>query len=536
MIGRFRVPALWIIGALTLILPFFLRDTTPVVKASTNEQSTGVRPNFVIIISDDQRYDTMKYMPRTTSLIFDQGVTFDKAYVTTSRCCPSRSSILTGLYVHNHGVYTNGDNLEKTTFVEVLHDAGYYTGVIGKYLNSYPDKIADPPLSEFDVWTVFKQGKKSDSYFDPELNIDGTVASVPGYTTYILRDFAVEFIQNASKQDQPFLLLLDSFAPHLPATPAPGDEALYADLEPFRPPNFNEEDVSDKPQWLGDLPLLRDRRIERIEADRLNQIQSLNALDVTVESVIQELDNQGVLDNTVVIYLSDNGFFWGEHRLPGGKIFVYEPSIHVPFAIRYPALLPEPYVEHALVANIDIAPTIYDLADVEPHQVMDGRSLVSLLQGEEWRTHLLIEGWPIAVDEVQAGKPFQAIHTGRYVYVETKGDRSELYDLEVDPYQLESQISNVDYADTIAQLRDILIEERKSIPPGPMDDLETVKLNTPEIPELTDEPQIVTPEETILPSEIPEPAPANVVPVSVSVAVLAVVAVAIVVWRKAKSS
>jgi N-acetylglucosamine-6-sulfatase len=490
---------------LCVVLLYFV---FPALTASTRGQTTEERPNFVIIISDDQRYDTMVYMPRTTSLIFDQGVTFENAYVTTSRCCPSRASILTGLYVHNHGVYTNDGDLEKATFVQALHEAGYTTGVVGKYLNSYPDDVADPPLPEFDTWNVFKEGTKRARYFDPVMNIDGTVKEIPGYQTYIIRDFAVEFIQRASQEDKPFLLLVDPFSPHLPALPAPGDETLYPDITPYRPPNFSEEDVSDKPAWLADLPTLRQKQIDEIEADRLSQIQSLHALDLTVESIVQELEQQGVLDNTVVMYLSDNGFFWGEHRLPTGKIFVYEPSIHVPFGIRFPALIAQSYVEEGLVANIDIAPTLYDLAGVSPPLKVDGRSLVSLLEGEDWRSHLLIEGWPVRLDEIEAGKMFQAIHTGRYVYVETEGDRSELYDLESDPYQLENQIDNPAYAGVIEDLSDALSEERKTIPPVSMEDLQTTDTDDFDLPELTaesatDEPHDTSTSPTVAPQSVP---------------------------------
>jgi N-acetylglucosamine-6-sulfatase len=536
MAERFRLPVVLATGALTLLIMLSQRSE-PVHSALAADQTADDRPNFVIIISDDQRYDTMQYMPRTTSLLFDQGVAFDNAYVTTSRCCPSRASILTGLYVHNHGVYTNDGDLEEPTFVQALHDAGYFTGVVGKYLNSYPDDVSDPPLPEFDIWNVFKEGTKKARYFDPEMNINGEVAEIPGYQTYIIRDQALGFIQQASQHDQPFLLLVDPFAPHLPALPAPGDETLYADLAPFRPANFNEEDVSDKPEWLAELPLLRPKQIEQIEADRLNQIQSLNALDITVESIVNALDEQGVLDTTVVMYLSDNGFFWGEHRIPSGKIFVYEPSTHVPFAIRYPPLVPEPYVEHAVVANIDIAPTIYDLAGVAPPQQPDGLSLTSLLQGDDWRTHLLIEGWPVRVDEVQAGKLFQAVHTGRYVYVETEGDRSEFYDLEVDPFQLDNQIDNPAYADTIGELRDALNEERKTIPPVSMEDLESTDTDDLGLLDLTVEaPATQVPESTQPPLPASESAPLQPVSIIAVAAVLAILTGAAIFFvRKGKS-
>lgn len=428
----------------------------------------NARPNILLIVSDDQRHDQMQFMPRTQSLIFDQGITFDEAYVTTSRCCPSRSSILTGMFAHNHEVILNSDPLTKNTMVEALKEDGYYTGLVGKYLNSYPLAPEDPPRPEFDYWIGMISGPDGSRYFDTPLNVNGQWTEHSGYQTHILRDYALEFLRQAKEQPDPFFLLYAPYAPHLPAVPAPGDEQLYADMPAHNPPNFNPEDMSGKPQWMQSLPYLTEDQTASIQRDWLHQNQSLNALDESIESLIQELDGLDMLDNTIVIYLSDNGMFLGEHRFPIGKIYVYEESMRVPFALRYPELIKKPRVESRLVGNIDIAPTIYELAGIPIPEEVDGWSLVSLLRDQpfaKWREHLLLEGWPLGVAYVENSPPFQAIRNGQYVYVETEGDISELYDIENDPYQLNNLIDNPDYDKVVTDLQAILAEERETIPP-----------------------------------------------------------------------
>jgi len=425
-------------------------------------------PNFLIIISDDQRYDTMEFMPQTTSLIFDRSVTFNSAYVTTSRCCPSRAAILTGMYNHNNGVYTNESKLRKPTFVKQMYDAGYFTGIVGKYLNSYPTKPKDRPLREFNVWNVF--ASEAIQYKNPTMNINGHVKQLNGYQTDIIRDQAIEFFRKADQSGRPFMLIFAPRAPHLPAPPAKEDENLYSDLPLYRPPSFNPQELTGKPEWLASRPVLTEKQIAAVDNQRLNQLRSLQSLDRAVASLIEELKAEGKLDNTVVIYISDNGLFWGDYRLLTGKIYVYEQSTHVPFAISYPLLTEPAAASDLLVANIDIAPTVLELAGLPIPDTMDGRSLVPILKGEsntEWRDHLLLEGWPINAAPIGNSPFFQAIHTDRYVYVETEGDKSELYDLETDPYELHNLIDDSGYADVLALLQGKLTEERKSIPPVP---------------------------------------------------------------------
>jgi len=403
------------------------------------------RPNFLVIVTDDQRADTFtaEFMPLTYTMIAENGVLFERGYVTTPLCCPSRSSILTGMLARHHGVQRNSDSLLQTTFVERLHEVGYYTGLVGKYLNSW-DGSARP---EFDYWVAHAGGAVG-SYFNPRLNVHGEWITHQGYMTHILGSYALEFLQH-TPDNQPFALLFTPNAPHSPFQPAPEHQELYPDLPPHRPPNFNEADVSDKPTWVRNRPLLTPAQIATIDTNRRRQLQMLKSLDDAIGDILSLLSDQGRLDETFVVFLSDNGFFWGEHRIQQGKDRVYEVSQRVPLAVRYPRLIRQPRVEGRIVANIDIAPTIYQLARVPIPPEVDGLSLVRLLRGRQWRDALLIESWP--------APPYAAIETERFVYIENyraNGEvDAELYDLANDPYQLDNLANDPDYADIVEELR-----------------------------------------------------------------------------------
>jgi len=413
------------------------------------------RPNFLIIVTDDQRYDTMGYMPNTQKMIFDQGATFTNGYITTPLCCPSRSSILTGMYAHNHGVLENDLKLEHTTFMETMHENGYYTGLVGKYLNSWNGD----PRPEYDYWVSYFRGETR--YYRPDLNVNGKwIRHEDQYVTYVLGDYAVEFLDKAARQRKPFILFFAPNAPHEPVTPANEDLNLLKDLPPYRPPSFNEADISDKPAWLAERPPLTEEEIAASDEFRRNQLLTLISLDRTIGKIMTELQNSGMLDNTFVLFISDNGKFWGEHRITS-KNGMYDEASRVPFAIRYPPLTATPYIDSDhVVANIDIAPTVLDLANLPIPASMDGLSLVSLLSGNaDWREGVLLEGWP-------PRGVYAAVHTNRYVYAETIGDKSEFYDLQNDPYQLENLIDDPAYQDLIEHHKELLkeINIQKQVP------------------------------------------------------------------------
>jgi len=410
------------------------------------------RPNFLIILTDDQRYDTMEYMPKTQEHIFDQGVTFSNGYVSSPLCGPSRANILTGMHVHNHGALDNNSNLDVGTFVEGLKESGYYTGLVGKYHNSWKGEMRP----EYDYWaSVFRDDSR---YFDTDFNINGEWHwQYPGYITDVTRDLVLDFVDKASAQFRPFFLLIGLDAPHGPADPAPEDADKYPDLPPHRPPNFNEADISDKPDSINWRPLFDEEGIAEIEEFRRGQILSLLSADRAVDAIIQKLAEKDELDNTAIIFLSDNGKHWGEHRL-NSKGSAYQESVLVPFALRYPPLIPEPYIETRPIGSVDIAPTLYDLAELPIPENFDGESLVPMLAGKTWtRDKIYIECYP-------SRGHWELIVSEQYKYVETDGqdNLSEFYNLEKDPYELENQIRNPDYTELINEFKAALEEKRKN--------------------------------------------------------------------------
>ena len=437
--------------------------------ARTKAHAQSQRPNVLIIMTDDQSHDTLtdQFMPNTKAMIADQGINFTRAYASTALCCPSRSSLLTGKYARHHGVHLNADELNDTTVADHLQNAGYYTGLVGKYLNSWPGAARQ----EFDYWACWEKG-----YLDPTMNIFGAEQKVPGYLTYLLRDYALDFL-NKVPNDQPFFLLFTPHAPHGPATPAPGDEGLYSELAPWRPPSFNPAAQSDKPQWLQDTPQLTPAEVSENDRFRVRQLSTLHSVDLSVRDILNKLREQGKLDNTLVVFYSDNGYFWGEHRLLN-KNRVYEEASRIPFAVRYPPLASAARMEDRLIQVIDLAPTIYELAGIAQPTGVDGRSLVPLmLDASDWRDALLLEGWPdikgnedgssaegepsAQTDAQKEGEAhYQAIRTEQYVYIITDNDTAELYDTIADPYQLANLVNDPKHRRILKQLRKRLKKEQ----------------------------------------------------------------------------
>ena len=412
--------------------------------------SKSNRPNFIVIISDDQSHDSTQFMPQTQSVIFDQGVRFAQGFDTTPLCCPSRASIFTGLYDHNNGVETNEDKLNDKyqTFIMALHKNGYYTGLVGKYLNSWLGE----PRPEFDSWVSWPGSVAS--YKDPNINVNGVWGIHTGYVTDIENQYVMQFLDQASKQNKPFLLVYAARAPHAPASPAPEYANLLQNLPPYRPPSFDQADVSNMPSSISSIPPMSAKAIANNDAFRRHQLLTLISLDNNVGNIVTKLQQMGQLDNTVIFYISDNGLQWGEHRLSSDKAAEFEELIRVPFAMRYPPLISKPYVENHLVGNIDIAPTIYDLAGLPIPSNMDGMSLVKLLKGEPWRDNILIESWP------ERGY-WAGIRTDHFVYVETENDMSEFYNLQTDPFEVNNLIKDPQYQSVIADLKAKLQVEKQ---------------------------------------------------------------------------
>jgi arylsulfatase A-like enzyme len=429
-------------------LALSLVATATVLARSQGSAIASKRPNIVLILTDDQRWDTLWAMPTVRKRLVNHGVTFANSFVVNSLCCPSRSSILTGKYSHSTGVYTNGGPhggfaafRDRPTVATRLHGAGYETALVGKYLNGYGGTYIPPG---WDQWAAIEMRPPSpthDYYYDYRLNVNGSIRSYGSdpsdYSTDVLTSQAVRFIDHARS---PLFLYLGLWAPHGPPIPAAGDGDTFPNLKPARPPNFNEEDVSDKPQWVQSLPTLDDSRIRAVDRYRRGQLQTLRDVDRSVGRILDALRRTGRLGNTLVVFMSDNGLAWGEHRWTN-KQAAYEESIRVPLVIRYDPLTQAPRRTNAPALNVDLAPTFAALAGTSTSGV-EGRSLLPILQRRpvSWRTGFLVEHlelWPGAPPPTFCG-----IRTRRFLYVKYVTGERELYALETDPFELQNRVDD----------------------------------------------------------------------------------------------
>lgn len=422
----------------------------------------GERPNVVLILTDDQRWDTLQHMPNVQSELVSHGVTFANGFVTNPRCCPSRASILTGAYSHTTRVYQNDGWLggfkafrDASTVATWLDGVGYETALVGKYLNQYPGTHVPPG---WDRWVAFISPVGFYRYGFDEDGETSPVAERSTYSTDFLAEEAVSFIQTAPR---PFFLYVAPFAPHAPATPAERHESAFSALPAWRPPSYNELDVSDKPAWLRALPTLDAARSAALDAFRAQQLRSLLAVDEAVAEIVQALSESGELENTLIVFTSDNGLAWGEHRWRGGKRVPYEESIRVPFVVRYDRLVATARTDARPVLNIDLAPTFAALAGAWAPGA-EGRSFLPLLAGGRvpWRTRFLVE-------HLRRNPPtYCALRAPRYSFVTYATGERELYDLVRDPYQLTNVAGRPASGRTVAVLRKQLARLCKPPPPG----------------------------------------------------------------------
>ena len=451
--------------------------TAPILFAETR------RPNIIFILTDD--LDTeypnnswIDYFPRLKSLLADQGTTFTNSFVSLSLCCPSRTSMLRGQYAHNTQIFTNSspgggfqkahdEGLENATFATWLHDAGYRTILIGKYLNGYPGNLGAKYIAPgWDEW--FSGEKNQYLQFNYTANDNGEIKAFDDapedYEQDVFRGKAVDFIQRMAQSTQPFFMWMPTYSPHQPATFAPRDADAFPDARAPRPPTFNQADVSEQPSWVQNRPLLTKAQIAAIDALYQKRLKSMIAVADTVEAIITTLRDTKQLDNTYIFFSSDNGFHLGQHRLPAGKNTEFEEDLHVPLIVRGPSIPSGRVLEH-ITLNIDFAPTFAELAGVTIPDFVDGRSLVPLLRDqvppvERWRKAILLEHgflqtgdvgrtpadasndveppdpFDLEVAQPEMPQPFQGVHTKDFVYVEYVGtSEREMYNLHNDPYE-----------------------------------------------------------------------------------------------------
>lgn len=402
-------------------------------------------PNILLVVSDDQPLGAMEAMTETRRWLRRNGTKYPNAYATTPVCCPSRASILTGRYAHNHGVLQNGqaDALDTTTVVErVLSEGGYTTAAFGKFLNSWD--VAVPPPS-FDQWAVV--ARSALAYWGGTWNVEGEVKTIRRYGTTYVGDKAQKFIEEAEERDnQPWFAYLAPPAPHAPFNAEERyRDRNFADWE-GDPSNFEDNPLVDPGGRTDKPPYVQE--FHRSHGDGRNmrekQFRTLFSIDDMMEQLRGVLDATDEASNTVVIYLSDNGFLWAQHGIIG-KFTPYVESVRIPALIRWPKDIDVPAVDDRLVANIDIAPTMLDAAGLSagPDFVPDGRSLLD----QSWeRERLLIEAWA----ERRSVPTWAGFISASESYVEyydtddTTITFREYYDLVDDPYQLTNLLGDID--------------------------------------------------------------------------------------------
>ena len=434
------------------------------VSAATRARTAGARkPNIVFVLTDDLSMDLVRFMPEVEALR-TRGMSFKDYFVSDSLCCPSRSSIFTGDFPHDTGVFTNaggdgginaffnhGD--ENHTFNLALQQAGYRTAMMGKYLNGYlqgPNRSSLPGTyvpAGWNEWDVAGWGYPEFNY---PMNENGRIVHFGhkprAYLTDVLARRGVAFINRSASAHKPFFLELATFAPHTPYTPAPRDAGLFPGLTAPRPASFDQLPAN-PPSWLAGHPPLSPGQIARINRVFRRRAQSVQAVDDMIASVETTLAKRHLLNNTYIVFSSDNGLHTGEYRLMPGKLTAFDTDIHVPLIVAGPGI-PADSSSDSIVQNTDLASTFAALGGTSMSN--DGHSLLPLLRGglpTDWRTAALVEHHGPATDpndpDAQTsadGNPttYEAMRTADYLYVEYADGEREFYDLRTDPDELDN--------------------------------------------------------------------------------------------------
>jgi N-acetylglucosamine-6-sulfatase len=462
--------------------------------AKKRAHKTQKRPNIVLIMDDDQSVNLQQFLTKTNADIGSRGVTFDNSFVNYSLCCPSRSTMLTGQYAHNHGV--RGNQLPSGGYSKLaptlgntlpvwLQRAGYYTAHIGKFLNGYgatsPDTEVPPGWNEWygsiDNPDQFTGGTYT--AYGYTLNENGHVVhygTTPNtvdpatYQTDVYSQKAADFIRRRAPSNKPFYLSVAPRDPHSEAAAcdcagdnpraAPRYEGKLAGLTAPRNPDFNEADVSDKPANIKNLPLLNQAGINGVDARYRARAEAVLGVDDLVQNVVSTLQQQGELKNTVLMFTSDNGFFHGEHRVPQGKVRLYEPSIRVPLLIRGPGV-PKGVHRRQPVGNVDLAPTILDFAHAKAGRKEDGMSLLPIMRSKrDWPGRGMDLETYFTPDPLEDPEDpplnYQGVRTDRYLYANYGTGEQELYDLRNDPFELQNAVNNPAYAQVKTSLQRLL--------------------------------------------------------------------------------
>lgn len=475
-----------VFGFISIFISILIGCQTQPQKSSTPTFTPNLpdyRPNIILILTDDLDTYAIPYMPLVEKYLTSHGTQMNNYFINVPQCCPSRATTLTGLYAHNSGVWTNGGlnhggfryfqkmGLEQKTVAVVLHNSGYRTGLMGKYLNGFPKTVRKLYIPEgWDEWVVPVVGDPYTNY-NYKLNDNGEIKSYSDkpddYLSDVLCKRAVEFIKNSSASGDPFFLYLAPYSPHEPTIPAPRHLSLFQDVKNPIVPSFDEEDVSDKPQFVRNSPRLTPEFYQKYDEVYRLRIRMLQSVDEMVKSIVNALEETGELNNTYIFFTSDNGIHMGQHRLKRGKLSAYEEDVRVPMIIRGPKVSMG-YSVDQIVGNVDLAATFADIGKVEMPDESDGQSMLPLLDRnnpiENWRQVYLLERWPLNWNDDDASEnqgdgileppdpneksddtgkvipipAFKGIRTLNYAFIKYDNGEFELYDMINDPYQLDN--------------------------------------------------------------------------------------------------
>lgn len=407
----------------------------------------STKPNIIMILMDDARYDAFKPNGGPSYLkypsidrIANEGVNFKYFLPTSSLCTPSRGTILTGLYAHKHGAFFNGDDINTSIpqIQEILHNNGYFTGVIGKYSFSNNPVGCD--------WYAVSTGLE---YTVPHFYINGIHKGYPGHVSDVYNNMLGDFFDSIPSE-QPFFLMFWPISPHGPSIPRTEDTGLYVNKTIPFPDNFYKY-AHNYPAYYYNLDHSWEFNATQTDSLRLLEFQTQQGTDMNVDTILTRLENMGVLDSTMVIFASDNGYIKGEH-LMAAKQVALEESIRLPLFIRYPAwFMANTVVTDQIASNMDLAPTILEAANIPDTFNMDGISLHALYNGTIPRKDFLYE-----LCSFEAAPPLRAIRSFEYKYIYTFCDETteEFYDLINDPGENTNEIFNSAYATLIQQYRD----------------------------------------------------------------------------------
>jgi arylsulfatase A-like enzyme/PKD repeat protein len=419
------------------------------------------QPNVVVITVDDMRADEMWVLPKTRALLGDAGTTFTNSFVSTSLCCPSRAAFLTGQYSTNNKVPNNDSyaRFDGTNHLgRWLDDAGYFTSLIGKYLHGYTCKKARPP--GWDHWQALCS-KIYSQYAYSVKDRDQTVTSFKldsNYQTDVLANRAVATMQEARAAGAPYFLWVTPVAPHAGSVPPTRYAQAIKTFALPHGPSWNEEDVSDKPAFINALAPITTKKAKAIQNQERTRLRTLMAVDDLVETVVRDVEAAGDLDDTVIMFTSDNGYLLGEHRIVQGKEVEYEESLRVPLLVRGPGV--PVGTNDAPVLNTDLAPTIVALAGAAPGRTQDGQSwLPRLGSPEPWQRRALFH--QLHKDKAsEADGPAHpggfGVRAGRFTYFELSTGERELYDHRTDPYELANRIDDPRRSRVVEQLTGVL--------------------------------------------------------------------------------